>query len=64
MSPDQAVTRALAMEPDRPGVARLCQELLSVCTGEPIVAEPAPPLMRLPGAMQVANRHARRRAQR
>jgi hypothetical protein len=64
MSPDQAISRVLAMEPDKPGVARLCQELLADVTGQAIVAEPAPPLMRLSGAMQVANRHASRRVRR
>jgi hypothetical protein len=38
MSRDEALVAALAMWPDRPGVARLCQELLSEYLDEPITA--------------------------
>lgn len=47
MNPTDAIPRALAMEPGKPGVARLCQELLADMTGLAIVAEP-PEEMRRP----------------
>lgn len=61
MNPPTAISHALAMEPGKPGVARLCQELLSAMTGQAIVAEPPAPLMKLPGSDMIGNRHASRR---
>lgn len=61
MNPTDAIPRALAMEPGKPGVARLCQELLADMTGLAIVAEPPAPLMWLPGSDMIGNRHASRR---
>lgn len=45
----EATRSALTMEPDRPGVARLCQELLAEHSGLPVRREPIE-LVRFHGA--------------
>lgn len=46
MRSEAAIRAVLRMQPDRPGVGRLAQEILSELTGEPIVLNP-PPVLRL-----------------
>jgi hypothetical protein len=47
MSDQEVIKRALSMEPGRPGVGRLCQELLSEASGVPLPERhPSEPVVR------------------
>lgn len=59
MTLDAAIDAALAMQPDRPGAGRLCQELLAETTGRAVMRESAP-LIVLRGARMIGNRNGRR----
>lgn len=53
----QAVTAALSMRADdRPGVARLFQELLATATEQPIIVPAAEPVRRIVGHRSIGNR--------
>ncbi len=53
-----AILSALAMEPGRPGVARLCRELLAEISGQEIASQPVEMVVRR--VKNLGNKNARR----